>query len=383
MTRSLLTLPMKFVLIVLLTGYLLCSGFMREEYTLDQLRMMYSSGDTSKWPKPALDSTVSKGFSDIGPMGKVQFPAKNPYTIEKAKLGKLLFFDPRLSSSKQISCASCHDPELGWGDGRHLAFGHNRQNGKRNAMTILNTGHYHRLFWDGRASSLEDQSLFPVQDPLEMAQDLKTMERNIRKIKGYRAYFKEAFGSEHVNRERIQQALATFERTVVSKPSRFDRFVQGHPEAFTDDELMGLHLFRTKARCINCHNTPLFSDNQFHNDGQTLYGTPMEDFGLYNQTKKREDIGKFRTPSLRETASTGPWMHHGNFPSLMDVVEYYNLGNPSPIQKSIKVDENKRPVTSPILRRLNLSKKERQQLQSFLSAISSPSQKINAPVLPK
>jgi len=334
------------------------------------------------WPKPELDSTV-KNFRDLGLLQKPDYPGANPYSAQKAKLGKMLFFDPRLSKSKQIACSSCHDPELGWGDGRHLSFGHDRQNGKRNAMTILNTAHYDRLFWDGRAASLEDQVSFPVQDPKEMAQSIKAMERNIRKVKGYRQHFKEAFGSEGITTERIQKAIATFERTIVSRPTRFDNFISGNSKALTDNELMGLHLFRTKARCINCHNSPLFSDNQFHNDGQTLYGTKMEDFGMYNQTGKKEDIGRFRTPSLRETASTGPWMHHGNFPTLTDVIEYYNLGNPAPIQRSVKVDQQMRPVTSPILKKLHLTKDEKQQLESFLRVISSSSQKMNPFELPK
>jgi len=363
--------------------FIFFSAFISEkDYSTEELRRLYSSGDTSLWPAPDLDTSV-KNFRDIGLLEKMIFPEANPYSVEKAKLGKLLFFDPRLSSSKQISCASCHDPELGWGDGRHLAFGHDRQNGKRNAMTILNTGYYHRLFWDGRAANLENQVVFPVQDPLEMAQSLKTMEKNIKKIKGYKSYFKEAFGTEKVTAERIQKAIATFERTVVSKPTRFDSFIKGNAKALSDDEVRGLHLFRTKARCINCHNTPLFSDNQFHNDGQTLYGSTMQDFGLYNFTKNKEDIGKFRTPSLRETISTGPWMHHGNFPSLVDVVEYYNLGNPAPIQRSVQVDESMRPVTSPILKKLHLTKTERQQLESFLRTISTPSQKMNPFPLPK
>lgn len=370
-------------LIFILSGYILISAFAFEkEYSATELRNLYSSGNPAIWPKPNLDTTV-KNFSDIGLLEKPLFPESNPYSAEKVKLGRLLFFDPRLSASKQIACSSCHDPELGWGDGRHLSFGHNRQNGKRNAMTILNTGHYQRLFWDGRAASLEEQVVFPVQDPLEMAQNLKTMEKNIRKITGYRSYFIEAFGSDKVTTDRIQKAIATFERTIVSKPTRFDSFISGNSKSLTDDEVMGLHLFRTKARCINCHNTPLFSDNQFHNDGQTLYGSKMQDFGLYNQSRKKEDIGKFRTPSLRETNSTGPWMHHGNFPTLVDVIEYYNLGNPSPIQKVVKVDESMRPVTSPILQKLSLSKTERVQLESFLRAISSPSQKLNPFPLPE
>ncbi|PQA54950.1 cytochrome-c peroxidase [Siphonobacter curvatus] len=373
---------MRFFFLLSVTIFIGLTAF-QHEYSVDELRQLYSSGDVSRWPKPEIDSSVLGTFQEIGVLGKVNHPASNPYSEAKAKLGKLLFFDPRLSQSKQIACASCHDPELGWGDGRHLSFGHNRQNGKRNAMTILNTGHYQRLFWDGRAASLEEQVNFPVQDPLEMAQNLKTMQRNIRRVKGYRPHFAAAFGTEEVTVERIQQAIATFERTVVSPPSRFDRFVQGNARLLSDDEVLGLHLFRTKARCINCHNSPLFSDNQFHNDGQTLYGSSQQDFGKYLQTGDPKDVGKFRTPSLREVARTGPWMHHGNFPTLRDVIEYYNLGNPSPIQRRVVVDERLRPVTSPLLRKLHLTKTEQLQLEAFLKTISVPSQKINPFELPQ
>ena len=371
---------------VLLSSFVIVTAFISghdDDYTIDQLRELYSSGQPQSWPKANVDAGPAKNFKDIGKPGAVKFPKNNPFSKEKMLLGKMLFFDPRLSLSRQIACASCHDPELGWGDGKHLAYGHNRQNGKRNSMTILNTGYYDRLFWDGRASSLEDQVQFPVQDQAEMAQGLKAMVRNVKNIKGYRVYFEAAFGMKEVSLDAIQKAIATFKRTVTSKNSRFDLFVDGNKTILKDDEVMGLHLFRTKARCINCHNTPLFSDNQFHNDGQALYGSKQEDFGHYHLSGKQEDVGAFRTPSLRETKLTGPWMHHGNFPTLRDVVEYYNGGNPSPIQRSVKVDEAKRPIPSPLLRKLNLTKEERLQLEAFLGAISTQVQKIQAPELPK
>ena len=370
---------------IALVGFLSASFIDLEkepEYTLEELRQLYSSGDQSKWPKPNLDPEVAKDFRDIGKLGRPEYPAENPYSKEKEALGKILFFDPRLSLSKQIACASCHDPELGWGDGRRVSYGHDRQTGKRNAMTLLNTGYYHTFFWDGRAPSLEDQAKFPVQDPVEMAQSLEAMVKNVQEIEGYKAYFKAAFGSEEVTLPKIQQAIATFERGITSTGTRFDSFVTGNSKALSDDEVKGLHLFRTKARCINCHNTPLFSDNKFHNDGQTLYGTKMEDFGRYNVTGRKEDIGAFKTPSLRETAQTGPWMHNGNFPSLKDVVEYYNLGNPAPIQRHIQVDENMRPITSPILRKLHMSREEMNQLEAFLRAISTSPRRMFPPELP-
>jgi cytochrome c peroxidase len=357
-------------------------GSSEHSYSVAALRRIYS-GDSAQWPAPDLDSSViAAGFQDIGKLGKPAYPATNPYSKEKAALGKLLFYDPRLSLSKQIACASCHDPELGWGDGRRVGYGHNRQTGKRNVMTLFNTAFYRHLFWDGRAGSLEEQVIFPVQDKVEMAQSLQAMVENVRDVKGYAPYFEAAFGSSVVTQEYIQQAIATFERSVVSNYSRFDHFVGGKSNVLSDDEVLGLHLFRTKARCINCHNTPLFSDNRFHNDGQTLYGSKMEDLGRYTVTGKCEDIGVFRTPSLREAAQTGPWMHHGNFPSLKDVIEYYNLGNPSPIQKHVIVAEGMQPVTSPILRKLNLTVEEQLQLEAFLKCISTPVQKLAPPALP-
>ena len=352
-------------------------------YTIEELRKLYS-GDPTNWPKPNLDEEAKVGFKDIGYLGRPTYPTDNQFSADKEKLGKTLFFDPRLSASKQIACASCHDPELGWGDGKRVAYGHDRQNGKRNAMTLFNTAFYQKLFWDGRANSLEHQSGFPVQDHLEMNQDLKRMVKSVSKIKGYKPMFAKAFGSEEINLDKIQKAIATFERSIVSTGSRFDSFVKGNPKALKDDELQGMHLFRTKARCINCHNTPLFSDNQFHNDGQTLLGTRMEDLGRYNVTKDLADIGKFRTPSLRETNITGPWMHHGNFPSLKDVIEFYNLGNPTSIQRGVIVPDSLRASKkSALLQKLKLSIQEQQSLEAFLRSISTRVNKIIPPVLPQ
>jgi cytochrome c peroxidase len=366
-----------------LAAFILSTGFFQDkEYTIEQLRELYSN-DPAKWPAPDLDASAKVGFMDIGALGKPVYPAGNPYKKEKEKLGKILFFDPRMSLSKQIACASCHDPELGWGDGRRVAYGHDRKNGKRNAMTILNTGFYEKLFWDGRATSLESQAAFPVQDHVEMNQDLKVMVKNISGIRGYRPLFVSAFGDSTVTLEKIQQAIATFERGIVSRNSRFDAFVKGNRKALKDDELMGMHLFRTKARCINCHNTPLFSDNLFHNDGQALMGSKMEDRGLYNVSHDLKDIGAFRTPSLRETNITGPWMHNGNFPLLRDVVEFYNLGNQITISRSAVVPDSLRNSKSPLLRKLNLSLTERQQLEAFLKSISTSVQKMFAPELPE
>ena len=376
----------KLFVALFLSGFFLLVSFTQQEEALNisVLRKLYSSGDASRWPAATIDDAVRDGFEDIGTLPKVSYPEYNPYSKEKEILGRLLFFDARMSASKQISCSSCHDAQLGFGDGKSLAHGHERRVGKRNAMTLYNVGHYSSFMWDGRAASLEDQFMMPLQDPVEMHTDTATMVAHIDQIAGYKAYFEAAFGTAEVTTQRIQYAVATFERSINSYPSRFDRFISGNDKALNDTELLGLHLFRTKARCINCHNTPLFSDNKFHNDGQTLYGTKQEDFGRYHISGKQEDIGAFRTPSLRNVLLTGPWMHHGNFPTLRDVVELYNLGNPAPIQRNIIVDESKRPIHSPLLQKLNLSKLEVDAVLAFLEAISTPTQRrIAEPQLPQ
>lgn len=366
-------------------SFIISTAFLQDmPLTIDQLRTLYS-GDQAKWPAATLDEEARPEFKDIGFLGKPDYPKNNPYRAEKAKLGKILFFDPRLSVSRQIACASCHDPELGWGDGRRVAYGHDRQNGKRNAMTIFNTAFYNKLFWDGRALSLEHQSGFPVQDHVEMNEDITVMVKNISAIAGYKPLFAQAFGNEEISLEKIQQAIATFERGIISTNSRFDLFVKGNKAILKDEEVLGLHLFRTKARCINCHNTPLFSDNKFHNDGQALLGSRFEDLGLYNITKQLKDVGAFRTPSLRETSITGPWMHHGNFPSLRDVIEFYNLGNPVAQQRALadKIPDSLKTPKSAMLKKLNLSIDEQRALEAFLRAISTQVNKIMSPVLPK
>lgn len=376
------------ILIILLSIFILSCKTEHKD-TQDNIRYLkavYSNGDTTKWPKPNLDSLIDKStFIDIGILPKVQHPEYNPYSKEKSKLGKTLFFDPRLSVSGQIACASCHNPELAWTDNSTRSFGHDRQRGSRNSMTILNSAFAHTLFWDGRASSLEDQVRFPIGDPLEMNEKLNLAVDKIAGIEGYKPLFKAAFENDSVSLERIQLAMATFERTVNSYKTRFDKFVKGDSTKLNNQEVLGLHLFRTKARCINCHNTPYFSDNEFRNDGQTLFGTKDEDFGRYNITKNMADIGKIRTPTLREVARTGPWMHHGNFPSLLDVIEYYNLGNPSPIQRKYlgKGRDSLIPNTSPILKKLDLDKKEIQALIAFLKTLSSNKGRTLIPKLPK
>ncbi len=374
------------LLLVLLSGVLFAaSAFVTvsdQPFTLEQLRQLYSQ-PTSQWPKPDVDPGI-QNFRELGPRPDPKFPKDNPYSEKKAELGKLLFFDPRLSVSGQIACASCHEPQLGWGDGKQVSLGHDRQPGKRNAMTLLNVWNAEQLFWDGRANSLEHQMRFPLQDRVEMNHELAQMEKNLNKIKGYQVLFKEVFGKEKFTMQEIAQALTTFERTIVSRKSRFDRFLEGKKNELTDLEIKGLHLFRTKARCINCHNGPLFTDNQFHNVGLTYYGRKYEDLGRYHVTKRAEDVGKFRTPSLRDVAYSAPYFHNGLFPTLEGALNMYNAGMPN-LQP--KTDAEKAdtlfPKTSPHLKPLGLTEEEKQAVLAFLGAISSVQQRIAQPELPQ
>lgn len=351
---------------------------------IDKLRLAYSSGDNTNWPKPILDPSEPL-FTEIGHLPKVEFPRDNPYSEDKASLGRTLFYDPRLSSSNQIACASCHDPELGWTDNRKLSFGHDRQLGSRNAMTIMNIAYATSLFWDGRASTLEDQVKMPIEDMREMHEHIDIATEKILKVKGYEILFEKAFGDKKITKDRIAKAIATFERTVVSPASKFDKFIDGDKDAFTDDEVMGLHLFRTRGQCMNCHNSGYFSNNLFENDGTSLLGSTEEDLGQYLITKKAEDVGKFRVPTLREVAKTGPWMHDGSFNTLTEVIQFYSKGNPesskhrSTIHNSISLNSEK----SHMLKLLDLTKEEIAQLEAFLGTLSTPTTRPVPPKLPK
>lgn len=392
-----LRMPMKNVLSWIFVVFLMVSLFnsclnnsvkkeiRQQKDFISRLRQLYSSGDASKWPKPVLDPESVPSFSEIGHLPDIRFPGDNPYSAEKELLGKTLFFDPRLSKSNQIACASCHDPELAWCDNRTFSFGHDRQLGTRNAMSILNAAYARELFWDGRAGSLEEQSQMPIEDIKEMGEHIDIAAGKIAKIKGYEILFKKAFGDKTVNKDRISKAIAVFERTVKSARSKFDEFIDGKSEAYTDDELMGLHLFRTKAQCINCHNSGYFSNNRFENIGTALLGEKGEDPGRYLATKKAEDAGKFRVPGLREVSRTGPYFHNGSMADLSEVIRFYSNGNPEHSQKRSTVFEGTvlHSEKSGMVRMLELSPQEIYRLKAFLRTLSSKPQKTEIPELPR
>lgn len=347
----------------------------------DWLRAEYSK-PAKKWPAAHIDNP--QDHKELGAIPNVAFPADNPFSIEKATLGQKLFNDGRLSRSGQIACASCHDADLGWSDGRKRSFGHNRQIGLRNAPGLENIAFNSSFFWDGRASTLEEQSLMPISDPLEQAFSLAELESRLTLTNDYPPFFERAFGDPSITSDRIAKALATFQRTIVSENSAFDWFLLSQQEQDTmrkeqlnrrlsDEALWGLHLFRTKARCINCHNGSTFSDNKFHNIGLTYFRGDLEDYGVYQASGLAEDRGKFKTPSLRGIFNTRPWMHNGQFFEMEGIINIYNAGGVRRIQQ---LDEDI-PETSPLLKPLHLSDKEQKALVAFLKAITAPSSKPN------
>ncbi|MGE5446640.1 MAG: cytochrome-c peroxidase [Ignavibacteriales bacterium] len=304
----------------------------------------------------------------------IEIPKDNPLTKEKIALGGKLYFDPRLSANGTVSCASCHNPKLAFTDGQKASLGIRGQIGRRSAPTIINRVFGKTQFWDGRASSLEEQAKGPMINPIEMGnRDYDEVVKRLRNIKGYREGFKKAFGTEEFTIEHIAEAIASFERTVVSGNSPFDKFESGGDEkAVSESAKRGLDIFRDKGRCSECHAGFNFTDEKFHNTGAEM-DKPNPDLGRYEITKKEEDRGAFKTPTLREIARTGPYMHDGSLKTLEEVVEFYDKGG----IKNPNLDKEMKP--------LNLTDEEKRDLVEFLKTLNEGGwQKITAPkILPQ
>ena len=367
------TVAIVLLVVVLIFGFIQKKDWLQDEYQIEELRKAYSSGDASNWPKPWLhDSVNQKTFEDIGVLGDPEFPKENPYSKEKAELGKTLFFEKKLSKGNQVACASCHNPETGWSDSRRRSIGADSLTADRHSMSLLNIAFSEKFFWDARVNTLEEQVLHPITNPVEMNQPIAKGIEKISRVAKYDKLFTAAFGDSLINKTRIVKAIATFERTITSGKTRFDTFISGQSSAFTNQEVKGLHLFRTKAQCINCHNTPYFSDNKLHNTGLSYFGRKYQDLGNFRATGNEKDIGKFKTPTLRGLMKHKPWMHNGNFRTLTEVVDFYNLGNPLPMpKKNINHGKFKKPPQSPMVKKLRLTQAEKEALIAFLKTLQS------------
>lgn len=373
----------KFITIFILT-FLVFSCFLsfqkKEIISIEDIVVLYKR-PISEWPSPLIDKGVEwKEFESL----EADSNYYQNQELPKVKLGKMLFFDPKLSKSNQISCSSCHDPEMGWTDRRQVSLGHDHLLGTRNSPSLLNIAEKKSFFWDGRAKSLEEQAMGPITAHNEMAYNPDSLVVKLSKIKGYSPLFKSAFGTNEVTFERITIALADFQKSIKSQFSRFDLFLRGNYNSLTDKEIYGMHLFRTKARCMNCHWGKYLTDEKFHNIGLTYYNRKYQDLGRYEVTKLPEDVGKFRTPSLRDLLITRPWMHNGFFDNLAGIVNIYNSGmhmiDPTPEQKA---KDPLYPYTDELMQPLNLTPDEKKAIVAFLESMSGTKYKMPRPEFPR
>ncbi len=296
----------------------------------------------------------------------IPYPKSNPYSPAKAQLGAQLFFDPRLSGPATVSCATCHSPDLAWGDGKPTGVGHAGNRLDRRSPTILNLAWAELLFWDGRAGTLEEQAVGPIQNPDEMNQTMPKLVSLLGSVSGYKAAFAAAFPNEPISPNTIAKAIATFERAVVSAMAPFDRWIAGDENAIDEAAKRGFVLFNTKAHCSACHSGWRLTDDSFHD-----IGLREGDLGRGKLIPGVEILRfAFKTPGLRNIAERGPYMHNGTIASLTDVVRHYNDGFTF------------RPSLSVEMHRLKLNTQEIEDIVAFLQTLSSPDPVVTAPTLP-
>ena len=321
-----------------------------------------SNQDAAQLPE---QSEPHEMFADYLRPDAIPFPEENLYSDAKAELGKMLFFDPRLSVSNLISCASCHNPSFAWEDGQALGAGDKMGVLGRHTPTILNLAWSEIFFWDGRADSLEEQALGPIEAAAEMAQPLDDLLEELNAIEGYRTAFESAFPGEGITRDNIGKAIATFERTIVSNLAPFDLWVRGDGAAVSEAAKRGFVLFNTKARCASCHSGWNFTDDSFHDIGLT-----SDDLG--RSVVLEADVLKhaFKTPGLRNIVERAPYMHDGSLTTLAEVIDHYDSGF---VRRDSLSDE---------MKPLELSGEEKADLVAFLETLSSRDDPMDLPVLP-
>lgn len=336
-------------------------------------------------------TTLTFANQNLG-LPPLSIPEDNFQTADKIELGRLLFNDTRFSADGSVSCSSCHHSDKAFTDGRNVAKGIYQQTGTRNAPTVINSAFYHTLFLDGRAKSLEEQALGPFINPIEHGlQDYEKIINIVQSDEIYTEQFKKVFNisDNQISIEHVAKAIASFERTLISGNSPFDQYYFGRDHTkLSESAARGLRLFRRKGNCANCHeisfNNALFMDNRFYNIGvggkhlkpkldyiitslkqslkiKELELTPKQysELGRFNVTHRITDIGKFKTPTLRNISLTAPYMHDGSMKTLEEVVEYYDKGG----DKNRFVDEAIFP--------LHFTKQERADLVEFMKALTS------------
>ncbi|MFQ5934602.1 MAG: cytochrome-c peroxidase [Dehalococcoidia bacterium] len=342
---------------------------------------------------------------ELGPLGPPPIPADNPMTRAKVELGKMLFFDTRITGDASLSCGTCHDPTLGWGDAADIGRGYPGTSHWRNIQTAINTAYYGKLFWAGSSRSLEAQAETANRGAVAGNGERDMMEARLYQIPEYRKRFKEVFGDEWPLLKNAWRAIAAFERTLVQRDTPFDRFMRGEGGALSAKAKQGLALFKGKAGCLQCHNGPFLTDQKYHNTAvpenpgftedakkqitfrfeqyakgvhEEIYRTTKTDLGLFYQTKRKEDMSKFRTPTLRYLTYTPPYMHNGVFFTLEEVIDFYDQGG----GEDQALRNHGIATKTRKLKKLNLTEGEKEALVAFLESLSGKEIVIKPPKQP-
>ena len=339
-----------------------CAVALAAAYALHKIHLRVQAG------APERETTVGAAVKIDAPLGlpPVPVPSNNPITAEKIALGRALFYDKRLSSDNSVSCSTCHNPLLGFTDGAMHSTGVGGKTGKRNAISLLNAAYDPVQFWDGRAATLEAQVGTPMEDPEEMNQPHAITVAKLEKDPAVQGQFDAAFGPGPITIGKIQQAIASFERMLISGNSAFDRYqFGGDKTALSPAAIRGLAIFRDKDKgnCAVCHTInshyALFTDGKFHNTGEGVDEEGnLTDPGRYAETKVDADRGAFKTPSLRNVAESAPYMHDGKLKTLDDVVQFYAGGG------------NSNPYLDKEMKPIHLSARDRADLVEFLKSLS-------------
>jgi cytochrome c peroxidase len=346
------------------------------------------------------------GPAPLARLGDPPIPADNKQSDAKVELGKMLFFDPRIGGDASVSCASCHEPRQGWAWAEDLSRGYPGSVHWRNSQTIINAAYLGKLFWAGASRSLEGQAKSAAKGAVAGNGEDDIMEARLALIPEYRERFQDVFGDEWPLIGNVWKAIAAFERTLVQKDTPLDRYLEGDESALSAEQVAGKVLFEGKAGCIACHNGALTTDETFHNIGvpyaqrweesglaqitfryeqyakgvsEKIYRDVKDDLGLYYRTKNAWDKGKFRTPTLRYTLYTTPYMHNGAFYTLEEVVDFYNRGGVTEDGRTTDFPETKSPLIQP----LDLTDEEQANLVTFLEAFSGEEIVMDAPKLPE
>ena len=351
----------------------------------------------------------SSALADENPplaaLGLPPIPSDNPQTPEKIDLGKLLYFDSRIGGDASVACVDCHQPKQGWGFNDPLSRGYPGVIHWRNSQTVINSAYLGKFFWTGSAKSLENQAPSAALGAVSGNGERDMVEARLAFIPEYVKRFKDVFGDDWPKVNNVWRAMAAFERTLIHNDTPFDKYMRGDKSALSEQQVRGLALFEGKANCVECHNGPLLTDQKYYNLGleraeewfengmaqvtfryeqyvkgttEELYRKIKDDAGLYYRTKLKADMGKFRTPPLRYTAYTAPYMHNGKFYDFEEVVDFYNEGG----GENEFTDGTLAKAKTPLLKPLNLSDEEKEDLVAFLESLSGEELKIETPKLP-